>query len=131
MCAGGFICFTDSGYVDSATKPLVSTKHMSENLSETRQECAGASTEQKLPVYVEHAGTGALSTTVVTAVAEAAGVDPLEIGTPLYECIDPEALDDLFGDKHDGTTRGGGRVVFTLLDFDVTAYSDGHVVVQR
>ncbi|WP_168215905.1 HalOD1 output domain-containing protein [Halorussus ruber] len=72
-----------------------------------------------------------LSAAVVDAVADAAGVDPAEIGTPLYEKIDPDALDNLFSDRHNGMPRGSGHVVFSLLDYEVTVYSDGHVVVRE
>ncbi|WP_192498290.1 HalOD1 output domain-containing protein [Halorussus halophilus] len=72
-----------------------------------------------------------LSAVVVEAVAEAADVDPAELGTPLYEQIDPDALDNLFSDRHNGMPRGSGHVTFELLEFEVTVYSDGHVVVRE
>jgi hypothetical protein len=76
-------------------------------------------------------GDESLSTAVIQAVADAADLEPAELGTPLYDQIDPDALDNLFSDRHDGTPRGGGHVAFTLLDYDVTVYSDGHVVVRE
>ncbi|PSP55970.1 hypothetical protein BRC82_03115 [Halobacteriales archaeon QS_1_67_19] len=72
-----------------------------------------------------------LSAAVIEAVAEAADRDPAELGTPLYDQIDPDALDNLFSDRHNGMPRGSGHVVFTLLDYEVTVYSDGHVVVRE
>ncbi|UPV99366.1 hypothetical protein M0R88_12625 [Halorussus gelatinilyticus] len=72
-----------------------------------------------------------LSTAVIDAVADAADLDPAELGTPLYDQIDPDALDNLFSDRHNGTPRGSGHVVFTLLDYEVTVYSDGSVVVRE
>ena len=72
-----------------------------------------------------------LSTAVIDAVADAAELEPAELGTRLYDRIDPDALDNLFGDRHDGTPRGCGHVVFSLLDYEVTVYSDGHVVVRE
>ncbi|WP_137283362.1 HalOD1 output domain-containing protein [Halorussus salinisoli] len=72
-----------------------------------------------------------LSTAVIHAVADAADVDPAELGTPLYDQIDPDALDNLFSDKHNGMPRGSGHVVFSLLDYEVTVYSDGYVVVRE
>lgn len=37
-----------------------------------------------------------MSHRVVTAVADREGVDPVELTTPLYEAVDPDALDSLF-----------------------------------
>jgi len=72
-----------------------------------------------------------LSTAVIDAVAEAAGVEPAELGASLYDQIDPDALDNLFSDRHNGQPRGTGHVAFTLLEYEVTVYSDGQVVVHE
>ncbi|WP_049971561.1 HalOD1 output domain-containing protein [Haladaptatus cibarius] len=72
-----------------------------------------------------------LSTAVVMALAEMAGDDPAEIGVPLYDAIDPDALDNLFSDKHDGSPRMGGKVVFDILDYRVTVHSYGQIVVKE
>lgn len=72
-----------------------------------------------------------LSTAVIDAVADAADLEPAELGTRLYDQIDPDALDNLFSDRHNGMARGSGHVVFSLLDYEVTVYSDGHVVVRE
>lgn len=37
-----------------------------------------------------------VSSAVITAVAEREGVDPIELNQPLYDVIDPDALDALF-----------------------------------
>jgi hypothetical protein len=72
-----------------------------------------------------------LSTAVIDAVADAADREPADLGTRLYDQIDPDALDNLFSDRHNGMPRGSGHVVFPLLDYEVTVYSDGHVVVSE
>jgi hypothetical protein len=61
-------------------------------------------------------------TTVVETVAEAAGVSELEL-EPLYDAIDPDALEVLF--------RPGavGRVEFSYQGHAVTVHSDGQVDV--
>lgn len=51
------------------------------------------------------------SRVAVEAMAEALDAGVHEI-SPLYESIDPDALDDLFGRRHDGGRRTGGRVAF-------------------
>lgn len=60
----------------------------------------------------EHPGRTA-SEAVLSAVAEAEGVDERELAVPLYEVIDPDALDALFRD-------GEGEITFQYLDYHVT-----------
>jgi len=72
-----------------------------------------------------------LSITVVLAVADVAGVDAAAIDPILYDSVDPDALDELFSSQFDGTPRTGGHVGFTLLDHDVTVYSDGEIVIRE
>ena len=70
---------------------------------------------------------GRVSTAVITAVADAVDENPTELQTCLYDSIDPDALDDLFQDKYDGTPRTGGHVAFTMYGYEVTVYSDGGI----
>nr|WP_273742503.1 HalOD1 output domain-containing protein [Natrinema soli] len=63
---------------------------------------------------------------VVSAVADAEDVDPVEL-PPLYEAIDPEALNDLC------TSRSGssvGKVEFQYAGHDVVVRGTGEVEVQ-
>ena len=67
-----------------------------------------------------------LSQVVVEAVASAEGVDPLDLEVPLYDAVDPDALDALF-------ESGGavdGRVEFEYYGYDVTATGDGRVTLD-
>ena len=64
---------------------------------------------------------GDVSVAVITAIAAKRGVEPTEL-PPLYESIDPDALDALFAPTRTGGPRRG-RLEFTY---------DGHeVVVDR
>ena len=98
---------------------------MSENATENLNETHGITQSET------YGRDQPLSAAVINAVADAADVDPAEIGTPLYDEIDPDALDNLFSDRHNGMPRGSGHVVFSLLDYEVTVYSDGYVVVRE
>lgn len=62
------------------------------------------------------------SAAVVAALAEFQGTDVTGLSTRLYDHVDPEALDALFADRHDGTARPSGRVRFDV---------DGATVVVR
>lgn len=61
---------------------------------------------------------------VVSAVADAKGVSPLEL-RPLAEVIDPDALDALFAGSRDGS------VVFTYHGFRVHVSGDNQVMVRN
>lgn len=66
---------------------------------------------------------------VLTAVAEAEGVEPDELDEALSDVVDPDALRELFAPKHDGTPREG-RVTFTYCGYDVTVEGPGEVRVS-
>jgi len=74
------------------------------------------------------AGTD-LSIAVVEAVAEAEGVEPVELQSTLYEVVDPDALDRLFTDRE--REEFAGRVVFELGAHEVTVQSNGDVLVRQ
>lgn len=65
---------------------------------------------------------------VLSAVAEAKGVDPEELDEPLGDVVDPDALRALFAPKHDGTQREGS-VTFTYCGYDVTVEAPARVRV--
>lgn len=60
---------------------------------------------------------------ITTAVADAEGVSPVELSQPLYERIDPDALDRLVQTK-DVTVR------FSYHGYEVEVRGDGRVVVR-
>ena len=61
-----------------------------------------------------------LSRAVIGAVAEAEGVDELDLEPPLFEAVNPDALNNLF---HNAT----GRVQFNYLGYTVDVDQDGTV----
>ncbi|HMB50116.1 HalOD1 output domain-containing protein [Natronoarchaeum rubrum] len=65
------------------------------------------------------------SEAVVEALADAKGVDPLEL-EPLYQVIDPDALDALF-DGTAGGDRRQGRVEFRTSGYRVEVTASGRV----
>ena len=63
---------------------------------------------------------------VVEAVAAHAGVNPKQLEPPLYEAVDPDALETvLSGDGGLSVT-----VAFEYAGYDVVARSDGSLVVE-
>lgn len=71
---------------------------------------------------------GPLSRTVISAVAEATDTDPTEI-EPLYETLDPDALDRLFQRNPMAPYSFDGRVSFTMEGCDVVVHADQRVTV--
>ena len=63
-----------------------------------------------------------VSTAVIEAVASEEGVDPVDLREPLFDAIDPNALETLF-------RNGAGRVTFEYHGYEVTVDSDRNVDV--
>lgn len=61
---------------------------------------------------------------ILAAVAEREDTDVCELQTPLYESIDPDALDTLF-------RNSTGQVTFEYLDYLVTVDSDRNVALSE
>lgn len=63
-----------------------------------------------------------ISSKIIDAVAKEEGKSPSEISQPLFEVVDPAALDALL--QHGGMS---GRVRFAYMGHRVTVHSDGDV----
>lgn len=72
--------------------------------------------------------TKPISRTVVERVAAAEDVDPVDIPVPLFDVIDPDALDSLFTSTTP-RSNDGGQISFTYFGYHVTVSSDGDVSV--
>ncbi|WP_158058685.1 HalOD1 output domain-containing protein [Halorussus halophilus] len=74
-----------------------------------------------------------LTTTIVFAVAEARGIDPTELKSPLlYDSIDASALEEsLFGPRRTEQRRQDSSVEFDYDDYHITVQSDGWVLVSE
>lgn len=70
-----------------------------------------------------------VSEEVVLSVAAAKGVDPLELD-PLFDVIDPEALDALY-ERDADRTGSPRRVEFTYEGHRVAVGEDGSVTVSK
>jgi len=68
---------------------------------------------------------GSVTSVVVEALAEAEDTSPTEMTEPLYEYVDPDALNRLFATGDDAS----GRVVFSYGEYRVTVTVDDDVYV--
>lgn len=71
--------------------------------------------------------SGEISETVVTAVAEAKGVDPLDL-EPLFSVVDPDALNSLFSSSV-SSPPAEMQLSFSMAGCDVVVHGDGEVTV--
>jgi hypothetical protein len=67
---------------------------------------------------------------IVSAVADAKGVEPLELDERLYDVVDPDAIYNLFAGHSGGASAIRGEVSFTLDRCQVTVYDDLTVDVR-
>ena len=72
-----------------------------------------------------------MSELVVEAVSACVGTDPTDLDVTLYDVVDPDALDRLFGARTDGTPRVGGRVSFSVGDCTVEITDESVSATQR
>lgn len=73
-------------------------------------------------------GNDDTSTRVIRGVEEIVGRGA-EKQTWLYDSVDPDALDAVFGRKHDGTLRTDGQITFTARGCEILIKADGEIVV--
>ena len=76
------------------------------------------------------AGFSHLCQTVVSDVAAVIGKEPEDLQTPLYDVIDPEALEQIFHRPEKNPDNPSGNVVFEYVGCRVTVYSNGEVDVS-
>lgn len=69
-----------------------------------------------------------LSVRVVEAVAHAANCSSSEL-EPLYDIVDPDALNTLFAPTMEGKTRTDGKLEFEYAGYDVVVHSSGAIDV--
>lgn len=79
--------------------------------------------------WLDWTGEEPVSDTVVKAVAAAESVCPAQL-EPLYDHVDPEALDGLFEPTRTGTRDSFGHTSFSYAGYLVTVHSDGEVTVR-
>jgi hypothetical protein len=84
----------------------------------------------EVEVEVEWRPDVTLGVTIVDAVSEAIGVPVERIPFELNDYVDPDALDDLFADRVDGTPRRGGWLTLYVDGVEVTVGPDRRITVR-
>lgn len=71
-----------------------------------------------------------ISATIIDAVAAITGNEPADL-QPLYEAVDPDALDQLLRSlRTSSISQGRSEVVFTFNGCEVTVAADGTITVD-
>ena len=70
-----------------------------------------------------------VSEAVVTAVADAKGISTVALTPPLYDVIDPDALETVVASMTSRPDDHVGRVEFSYSGYEITITGDGHVSV--
>ena len=76
-------------------------------------------------IQTVEADTRSVSRAVIDAVAAVEGTPPTELTPPLYDVVDPEALDNVFAGK-----ASLGKVVFNYNSYEISVEADGYVAVK-
>lgn len=74
--------------------------------------------------------TESLTARVISAVADETDKDPMEMSR-LSDVVDPDALEELFRDRHSGASRENGRVFFEFEGCKVVVDADGRIDVSE
>jgi hypothetical protein len=69
------------------------------------------------------------STAIIETVADACDREPMELD-PLYDVVDPDALNELLRSSRDDPGADGTTVAFEVADTSVTVHGGGTVVVR-
>ncbi|MGA9401022.1 DUF7504 family protein [Haladaptatus sp.] len=86
--------------------------------------------EEPMRFHYDWGSEEALGSFIVQRMVECSGVSSTEIPEPLYGCIDPDALEELFQPLADGTARASGKLTFMFAGHYITASSDGTVEIE-
>lgn len=97
------------------------------------QSQTGNRPQESSTYYVTHdfSGSANLSTTLVHALADVAGVDVTDTEFCLDDHVDPTALDRLFEPKSDGPARANGSLTLTIWGYQVTVYGGGQIAITE
>lgn len=77
---------------------------------------------------VRHTGSGSISATLVAAISECVGIDPMDF--QLYTYLDPDSLDALFKPLRDAEDGKCGWVEFHVLGHRAVIYSTGEIEIS-
>lgn len=105
---------------------------MNRNATNTRPRTQGQTGPETSAYYAQHDfdGPAKLSTTLIHALSEVANIDPTDTESTLFQHVDPDALDTLFSPVGPEAPRTNGHVSFVIWGYNVTVYSNGHIVIS-
>lgn len=73
--------------------------------------------------------SNSLTEVIVQQIADLEGVEPLDLETPLYDAVDPEAVESLLTDATTGERREHIRVKFQYYGYDIIVDGEGEIAI--
>ena len=98
-----------------------------------KDEDSGGEADGEVPVYrrrFDAQQPHSMSLAVVEAIESVLDAEDVN-NRSLYDIVDPDALDALFGPRSDGLPRTRGSVTLPLADHEVRVHADGLVEVYE
>ncbi|WP_458190733.1 DUF7504 family protein [Haladaptatus sp. NG-WS-4] len=86
--------------------------------------------ESPLEIQYDRENDYSMGAAIVQAMVEETEVDAADVPRSFYECIDPDALDDLFRPQMSGTPRVNGELSFSFVGHYITVRSDDHITIE-
>ncbi len=90
------------------------------------QSSTSIDTEDTYPIDDDQTASEA----VLDAIAEEAGVDVLDLAVPLYDAVDPDALDAFYRTAAGADGAGPSSVSFSYYGYEVEVSGDGELVLR-
>ena len=75
-------------------------------------------------------GSHPLCSEIIERIAKLKGVDPLDLQPRLSDVIDPDALEQVFDSRSNGTARRGGYLEFRYSGYRVSIRGDGELSIE-
>lgn len=86
--------------------------------------------ETPLEIQYDQQQNHSLSTVIIQEMVEATGVEPSNIPEPLYESINPDALEELFHPLPDEADQKNRKVAFVFAGHYITVRGDGRIRIE-
>lgn len=86
---------------------------------------------EQVPVVLDVSDDSSASTAVVSAIADAEGISPMDVRPPLASVIDPDALDRLVASMTGWTDEPSGVVEFMYNGYIVSVTGNGDISVSE
>lgn len=98
---------------------------------EDDDDCAGNTSADEIYLHHDWTSDESVSTLLIEGIAAVTDTPPTDLDPPLYEIVNPEAVDTLWEPLRENRLRHGrGHLTLPIYDCTVTLYSDGTIKIE-